>query len=307
MLRMQPSFREWFSFSSSERRGITALLIIILLIVCSRYFISTSVSSEFDKQLLTHQLRTLYRNQDSLNVDQGDSLLAENITAEIVPHTTFQKKQLFYFNPNRLPVNDWMRLGLSKAQAESVKKFEEKSGGFKTKEDLKKVYVISAELFSELEPYIVLPEADQKQPLSHEKREKAKLVIELNAADTNALMMINGIGPVLSSRIVAYREKLGGYYSISQLQEVFGMDAQKAESISEYLKLDSTYIRKIPVNKASVADLRKHPYISPQMANAIVNYRKQHGPYQSAADLEGCKALSKEFIRKINIYLDYSR
>ena len=128
-------------------------------------------------------------------------------------------------------------------------------------------------------------------------------IIELNTADSTDLVSVDGIGPVFAKRILAYRERLGGFHSTGQLREVFGIDEERFEKISAFVKTDSTYIRKINVNTAGVSDLKKHPYISPNVAQGLVNYRKQHGTFRNVTDIRSCVLVSADLYRKIAPYL----
>ena len=51
--------------------------------------------------------------------------------------------------------------------------------------------------------------------------------IDLNSADTLLLTRVPGIGASFARRIYKYRELLGGYYVVEQLQEVYGMDRER--------------------------------------------------------------------------------
>lgn len=215
--------------------------------------------------------------------------------------TVYQQNELFLFNPNGLDEADWIRLGLSPAQAKSVKNFESKGGNFRTKEDVKKLYVISPEKYNELEPYIVIPGRSDSANYAH--KPKAAIVLELNTADTSQLVKVNGIGPAFAYRIVTYRNLLGGFHSKEQLREVYGMDEEKYNSIRASFTCDSTYIAKINVNTAQTSDLKKHPYVTPGIATALVNYRKQHGNFKTLPDIMQCKLITPAIYEKLAPYL----
>jgi competence protein ComEA len=303
---MEPRFRDYFTFTARERNGTIVLVALIAFLVV---FLSTQdkfVSlpkenfSEFDAFIAQLEKNKTQR-EDSAYVE--NAARPPSIADEAGTHSIFHKKEKFYFNPNNLPVDDWVKLGLSPGQAHVVKNFEAKGGTFKTKEDVKKLFVISGELYLELEPFIVIPEkvADNNQKVS--AAPNPPRVIELNTADSADLVLIDGIGPVFAKRIISYRERLGGYYAIDQLLEVFGIDNEHFEKIRNSVKADSTYIRKINVNTAAAGDLKKHPYIGPGVAQALVNYRKQHGPFKQLADIRKCDLVSADLYRKIAPYL----
>ena len=321
---MRSQLRELFSFTDSERNGIIVLMIIIIMlsIFISLQGMFVTLPKEdftafdaFIAQLKEDSITT--RNTDSLpyspNSPEGTRRVSfrdqtPNLYEEAGQHSVYHSRELFNFDPNGLPVDDWVRLGLSPAQARAVKNFEAKGGKFESKEDVKKLFVISAERYTELEPYIVLPERKIPQTISQNPKPatqnpKLPAIIELNTADSTLLVSVNGIGPAFAKRILEYREKLGGFHSKDQLLEVFGMDAEKFAEIKDHVKADSTYIRKININTASAAELKRLPYITWPVANGLSNYRKAHGNFTSVAGIKSCALITEELFRKIEPYL----
>ena len=100
-------------------------------------------------------------------------------------------------------------------------------------------------------------------------------VVELNAADTTTLKKVPGIGSAFANRIVRYRDLLGGYYTVQQLAEVYGIDEERYVSFEPWFTVDDSYIRKLQVNTLVQDSLSRHPYISYQQARAIVRLRTQ--------------------------------
>ncbi|MGK6352893.1 ComEA family DNA-binding protein [Parapedobacter sp. DT-150] len=220
------------------------------------------------------------------------------------------------FDPNGLAVTDWKRLGLSEGQIRVIKNYEAKGGRFRKKEDLKKIYSIDEADYSRLEPYIristtgessVPPRPDSSYRRSNDfgREEPARQLIplDLNATDSLELQRLPGIGPVYASRIVRFRDRLGGFYHISQLMDVYGFDTARFDGLKAHIFVDTASVKKIALNVADYDRLRNHPLISPKLANAIVQYRKQHGPYRSLADLLNIAIMDEGIFRKIAPYL----
>jgi competence protein ComEA len=305
---MKEQIRALFSFTSSERSGTTVLLFLILItlvFICIEPYIfkpEPEDFSRFNKQLAAMDDR---KNADTFletHLPKKSTKEKDQVSEQPAAHESLsEQKQLFNFDPNGLPPEDWVKLGLSPAQARVVKNYEEKGGKFISKEDVKKLFVISEEKYTELEPYIVLPE--KKEEKFTENKSRKPTIIELNTADSTLLVQVNGIGPAFAKRILSYRERLGGFHHIEQLTEVYGIDEAHFQQMQPFLKTDSTYIRKMNVNTATVADLKKHPYIGPAVAQALVNYRKQHGSFKTLVEIQGCHLVNADLYRKIAPYL----
>lgn len=128
-------------------------------------------------------------------------------------------------------------------------------------------------------------------------------VIEVNSADSARLTMIRGIGPSFARRITRYRERLGGFYSKEQLNEVFGIDEAKYAEIKDGIAVDGRHIIKLNINTATFDQLRRFPYLSFKQMNAILEYHNQHGDYEAVADLKNIAILDDGILRKIGPYL----
>lgn len=296
-------WKQLFTFTRQERNGIIVLSVLVVgalayLVLQPLLYAPDPVKVQIPQEFLQTSTASDVVPSEVYSEKENDEPDNASIAST---HSVYQQNELFLFNPNGLPEADWVRLGLSPAQARSVKKFEEKGGFFKTKEDVKKLYVISPEKYQQLEPYIVIPAS--KDSASKSEKKISNFIYELNTVDTSQLVKVNGIGPVFAERIVAYRSRLGGFHHKEQLREVYGIDEAKYNSIQASFKVDTTYIAKINVNTAEASDLKKHPYITPAVANAIVNYRKAHGPFKQVADIKQCRVVTEELYLKIAPYL----
>jgi competence protein ComEA len=214
----------------------------------------------------------------------------------------------FNFDPNNLPAESWHRLGLTNRQINVIKNYEAKGGHFYHREDLKKMYSISKEEYAGLEPYITIPENKKASKFETpvkiaEKSAKSVILVELNAADSAQLETIRGVGPAFASRIVKYRNRLGGFYSKEQLREIYGVDSAKYEQLQSQVAVDNSMLQKININTATFDDLKRHPYLTYKQMNAIIQYRKQHGSYNTIADLKKIAIINTEVLYKIEPYL----
>lgn len=277
-------------FSKRSRRAI--LVFVFLLIILA----------------IIPRLILFYTPETPLKFSWKEKQIIQNFKPVIEknPRTKYAKKKYNSpakkFDPNTYAVSDWMQLGLSQKQAEAVLKFGKY--GFKSKEDLKRVFVIPDELMRKIIDSTFYPEKIQyKTSFPELKKENYTLIIDLNSASEEELQAIKGIGPFFAKNIVKRRELLGGYWKEEQLQEVWKMTPEKVEEIKPYIIVDPEKIKKLNINTATAEDLKKHPYFTWNMANAIVKLRNQHGPFQSINDLKMSVVLTEELFLKIKPYL----
>jgi len=130
------------------------------------------------------------------------------------------------------------------------------------------------------------------------------LLVNINQADSFEFRKLSGIGEKYSSRIVRYRNWLGGFHSKEQLLEVYGIDSTLFITISPYLQMEGNSLRRVNINYCSVKDLSSHPYISHKLAKLIVKYREHHGTYSSLEELKKIPLIDEQLFRKIAVYLE---
>jgi competence protein ComEA len=309
---MKNFLKDYFSFSKKEFNGI-----LILLILIAGIFIFPFIYQLFQKP----EVYEFKQFKNEMEQFQASAMIEKSYSYKNIKNEIEDKEPkatYFNFDPNGLPAHDWKKLGLSDRQIKIIKNYESKGGKFYSKEDVKKIYSITASQFTRLEPYITIKPSypkekeyksyrDNKPENTSEKYSKKPIpaIVELNDADSVKMETIRGIGPAFASRIIKYRSRLGGFYSKQQLREVFGLDSAKYEQIKDLVSIDASSIRKINVNTATFDELRKHPYLSYKQMNAIIQYRKQHGEYKSVDDLKKVVLLNAEIIRKIEPYIIY--
>ena len=136
---------------------------------------------------------------------------------------------------------------------------------------------------------------------------KTDEMVELNSADTTRLKQLRGIGSGYAKMIVAYREKLGGFYDASQLLEVYKFPDETYQKIKHQLSVDTTLIRKIKINEATVKELKSHPYISYYQALSIVENRELQPAmrYNSLYDMVVDEDLKEEDILRVAPYFSF--
>ncbi len=302
--------KDYLVFTKKDRIG--ALLILVVI-----------GGSLFLPRLLAPTPQPLALEQDTAFVLAIDTLQArqaakpayrrdETGTAYQYEHSSqnrFTEGELFAFDPNTIGAEDWQRLGLNERTSKTIVKYVSKGGKFYKPEDLQKIWGMPEGFYEKVKDYIQItsvqrtgyPSIENRPAFVREKRKP--VLININEADTAALISLPGIGSKLSARILSFREKLGGFYSVEQVGETYGLPDSTFQKVKGRLQVDEGRIRKININTAMKEELKLHPYIRWQLANAIVEYRNQHGAFKSLEELKNIVLIDEVIFEKIRHYL----
>jgi competence protein ComEA len=294
---LRRNVKKYFTFSKREYQA--SLLIFLFAVTCHYY--ADIRSYFFPPHYDMEKIRQEAALFSSLNYNEEDTGSA--VSQDGKDDTA---SALSYFDPNSTTEDEWLKLGLTKKQAGIILNYISKGGKFKSSADLKKIYGIKPSEFTRLEPFIKikLPEKNNSaESKIYDSAKNKKLMVELNSADSIALDRLPGIGFGFARRILKYRDALGGFYKVSQLLEVYAFRQSLFDSISPYLTVNASLIRPLHINTLGVDELKKHPYLRYRLASALVNYRDQHGPFQSADDLLKILVLDAATIEKLKPYL----
>ncbi|MAE85205.1 MAG: hypothetical protein CMB80_20895 [Flammeovirgaceae bacterium] len=299
MLRL---IRQWIidtlGFTRSEANGTLVLVVILLVSIIVPRLVLMSTNN-LNKRFTV--------NQDKL--DQWSKELEQSIKKKDSPIKVEEitTTQRFRFDPNTASKEELLSLGFAQRVANNIISYREKGGEFKIKKDLSRIYGISEALMADLWPLISLPEEYEHTKTDDIPLKKKETVtvskFDLNHVDAATLQSIRGIGPVLSERIIKFRDRLGGFHSTSQLDEVYGLDSLVINKILEKSTLDNTVLNQINLNTDSLKALYQHPYIDYNLAKAIYNFRVQRGRLDSVAQIKSIKILNDSIYQKIYPYL----
>jgi DNA uptake protein ComE-like DNA-binding protein len=292
------SIKSFLNFSKKELNGILILNVLIFIVL----------ASPFAYKLFSNSPKYNFKpfKIDAQNLKKSLPVLTENMEK-----LSLKKDNLFYFDPNLISDQDWEKLGLSSKQIKVIRNYVKNGGKFYQKDDLKRIYSISESHYLMLEPFIQIAHsksADPNNKFIKSNRPVSSIqipVIELNTADSITLLKVRGIGPAFASRIIRFRNRIGGFYQVDQLREVYGIDSIKFSQIQDQLKVNSALIQKINVNKVTFEQLKSQPYLTYKQINAIIQYRHQHGNFNEINDLKKIVVLNEEIIRKIEPYIEF--
>ena len=132
---------------------------------------------------------------------------------------------------------------------------------------------------------------------------ESEIRIELNKADSVGLIQLNGIGATYATRIIKYRNLLGGYYSKKQLSEIYNFPEETYTRIQSQIYVDTAQIVKIRINFAEFSELIRHPYINKVQVKALLTYRETNGSLKNLSELHAIKGFDIETIKKISPYV----
>jgi competence ComEA-like helix-hairpin-helix protein len=311
----QQFLKEYFNFTKKERKGIVFIVFFILLIIILPFFFPYFVKEEkmdtslFEKEIAQLKIDTSSKKYHAKKYDEE---YYNDYTPSSLKNIPAKNVELFPFDPNTATIDEWMRLGVREKTANTIQKYISKGAKFYKPEDIKKIWGLNPKDAERLIPYVSIKAVKKEYPQNEKKEYSEKKnysnkdpiqKVDINLADTSEYIALPGIGNNLSKRIVAFREKLGGFYSIDQIGETYLLPDSTFQKIKPRLIVDSKAIKKININLATVDEMKAHPYIKYYIANAIFQYRKQHGNFSSTEDLKKIMLVTEDFFNKTSPYL----
>lgn len=295
--------KTFFYYTKHDRIAMTVLLCVMLMAVAAIALIDpgpAATAEEYAKKEDYVRERRHYEKTYRNNWERRRSAITD--------------ATMFAFDPNTATEAELLRLGLRPWQARNVIKYRAKGGKFRRPADFAKIYGLSGEDFTVMEPYIrIASEYSQSQKtaaivdsvpvvrMKYEPKLKEGETVLLNLADTSRLKLVPGIGSYFARRIVGYRNRLGGFVNVSQLAEIedFPKEAIK------YFIIDVGEVRKINLNKATPRQMSSHPYINYAQAKQIENYRRLRGKLNSLDELKTFSAFSAADIERLRPYVAF--
>ncbi len=306
--------RDYFTFTKKERKAVIVILSVILIFILLPYFFPL-----FLKQKPVSYKK--FQNEIAqLKMEQNDSVknnYSENENNELYDDYSNENKknesvkaEVFYFDPNTTSPEDWKRLGIKDKTIHTIQNYLSKGGRFYKPADISKIWGLPLRDAQHLIPYVRIKNVNKEY--SFEKKEYPKFTsytaksiqtIDVNEADTSAFISLPGIGSKLAQRIIAFRNKLGGFYSVDQLAQTYLLPDSTFQKIKPRLILGNTHIKQININTASTDEMKTHPYIRYALANAIFQYRQQHGNFNSVEEIKKIMLVNDDIFNKVAPYL----
>lgn len=297
--------KTFFYLQRNDRRAIMATLIVLAVAVGLTIYIGdggkTAATTQADSTATAPN-----RNQGNGGGQQAVAYY----------DTGGRRAELFPFDPNTADSTQLLRLGLTPWQVRNIYKYRAAGGIYRQPRDFARLYGLTAGQYRRLEPYIRISddyrpaaEAYPAEPRPAYVRDTTRYPLKLkpgqhvalNTADTALLKRVPGIGSGFARAIVRYRERLGGFYSTAQLMEIGNFP----QSALPYFTADPSLCRKLNVNRLTLSQLRRHPYIGFYQAKTIIDHRRLHGPLRSLDDLRLYKDFPPETIERLRHYIEF--
>ena len=216
--------------------------------------------------------------------------------------------ELVQFRIDTASVEYLASVGFSRKQAEVVVKYRDAIGGITSEQELKACYVVSEEMANRLLPYVIFTEqksAEENGAKESEKRTENAALVEINSADMEALVAVDGIGEKSAAEIIKYRELLGGYHSVEQLAELNCITEENFAKFLSQICCDSCKIKKIDINFAGPKELERHPYVSARTLRRIIKQRQLKGGWSRIEEMTEQNILSEEEAKRLAPYLRF--
>lgn len=268
-------WKDFFYYTKSERRVILLLLAIALLLL--------------GIWAIMEYLRPVEVPVTLSESEEIDSFLANLEEQEKIRKSHTPKNEISAvlqpFDPNTADSVLLRQLGLPVYIVRNILKYRAKGGVFRSPESFSRIYGLKEEVYQKLKPYITIAPLvsvshvrtdtfrQLKDTIPYIPKYEEGTIVDLNKADTSILKRIPGIGSTLARMIVVYRQRLGGFYDVSQLQEVPHVGVE----LNKWFVVTPAGLHKIQVNSASLDKLRSHPYMDFYKAKAIMEYRRKRG------------------------------
>lgn len=314
--------RELLYLNKSDRQVLLTLLSLAVIVLCVLYFTGRSdpsdESGESSPSGSASPLAEHSSSGDSLASSEGVATDSRDADSQPYYRQPERKVERFTFDPNTADSTALLRLGLRPWQVRNIYKYRAAGGIYRTKEDFAQLYGLTVKEYRSLEPYIRISADYQPASTLFKKRKETmpdslparpsfprKLgegeTVDLNLSDTTVLKSIPGIGSYRARRIVEYGRRLGGYVSVDQLDEIDDVPPET----KAYAIVAQPHPRQMPINRLTLNELKRHPYINFYQARAIIEYRRLHGRIGSLAELRLLPEFPPEAIERLEPYVSY--
>ena len=290
------TIKSYFEFTRGQQTGIFLLFAIIVIFQSIYFFADFSSFSEASPE--KEKWISLQSQIDSMKQEKLD----------FVP-------TIYPFNPNFITDYKGYNLGMSVPEIDRLLAFRKGNKYVNSPEEFQAVTKVSDSLLNAISPYFKFPDwvNNKKEFKDYKKydnkafaKKEKMVVIDINEATQEDLIKIYGIGEAISLRILKYKESLGGFVSMEQMNDVWGLSPEVIENLNTHFKISAvSTVKKIDINNASIKELSMFPYFKYPISKNIVTFRSMNGDIKNIEDLTKIKGLSIEKAKIIALYLNF--
>lgn len=267
------------NYTRSERNAVIVLLIILILLMLFKQPIILKITSN-DKKIKADSTRYFALIEQIENAEKANY---KNKTITSYSYNYNKSDKIFTVDINTADAQEFEKLyGIGKVYSERIVKYRNKIGGFSSIEQLKEVYGIHDTVYQKFKHQLRISFSNKSTMSASANNIK----IEVNSASVEELIQLKGIGSVYAKRIVEFRDKLGGFYAIEQLKDVYGIHDTVYQKLATQIYIKPSSIKKININKATLEELISNPYFFSTLAKQVVGYRTKVKPFENVEDLK---------------------
>ncbi|CAL2061019.1 helix-hairpin-helix domain-containing protein [Tenacibaculum sp. 190524A05c] len=286
------NFKSHFWYTKSQRNGI--LFLIAVIIVLQLIYVFVDFPSNDKEEIYSTEIAAFEKEIDSLRKIEIEK----------------RKPKIFPFNPNFITDYKGYQLGMSIEEIDRLHKFRKGNTYVNSAKEFQKVTKVSDSLLNKISPYFKFPDWVSKKKTkfselkSNTKKETEITTNDVNLATQEDFKTINGVGVILSERIIKYRSKLKGFVFEDQLNEIWGLEDEVVKRILKVFTIQSTpKIDKINVNTATFKKVLSNPYIDYDLCKKIFDYRDEVAELQNISELRNIKDFPQNKYHRIVLYL----
>lgn len=288
--------KSFFKFTREQRTGVFVLFSIIIVLQLVYFFVDFS---SFSKDSIEKEKWLSLQSQI-------DSLKQEKL--DYVP-------KIYPFNPNFITDYKGYKLGMSVAEIDRLLAFRKQNKYVNSSKEFQAVTKVSDSLLNAISPYFKFPDwvnnktefkDFKKYPNTAFAKKEKIVVIDINQATQEDLIKIYGIGEAISLRILKFKESLGGFVSMEQMKDVWGLSPEVIDNLNAHFKVSALpNVKKIDINNASIKELSEFPYFKYPLSKNIVTFRSMNGDIKTKEDLSKIKDFPVDKIGIITLYLAF--
>ena len=279
--------------TKQQQKGILLLLFLIVSLQIIRIYLKSLPSSSFVISEKESAWLNMQTKLDSLKIAKANN-----------------KFTIYPFNPNFISDYKGYQLGMTNQEIDRLLAFRKQNKYVNSAAEFQQVTQVNDELLAKIAPHFKFPDwvknkqSNFSDTQKYTQKKNVPTVLDINLATAEDFKAVYGIGEVFSGRILNFRNRLGGFVSMKQLNDIWGLPPEVVERLEQKFKLNTTSsIKKIDINNASIQELKDFPYFNYKIAKEIVTYRSMNGDFKDEFDLTKIKGLSTQNTSIIALYL----